>query len=296
MPDASLEKELRATGIDGIFFILNLPKTRLNYWVVDRLFGKLLARLVNHATTFDHRIEDESMTAACQWLADICGTPVKCLGAELIPENGPVLFASNHPGYFDTMVIAAQLPRQDLKVLVGGVPYFLNMPNIRKHIIYTDHTPASSVKALRESIWHLKKSGCVLIYPTGQADPDPDVVRGARNRYEDWSHSIALLLRRVPETRLVSTVVSGILNIRYLRHPFARIQPNSRYRQRVAEFFQLFAQFNKTDSPPLSSPRITFGKPIVGRKFLDQYGKDHLMSAVIQNAQDVHDKHMSSLN
>ncbi len=72
--------------------------------------------------------------------------------------------------------------------------------------------------AVRRSIQHLKDGGAVLIFPSGQIDPDPAVLPGAREALEKWSKSIAIMLRRVPETRLVSAITSGVLHEKFTRY------------------------------------------------------------------------------
>jgi len=293
MPANDLRAYLYQTGVQGILFILNLPDNRVTRRMVKRLFGRFFVNVIDKAVTFDEMIADRSLREACAWISACCGRLAGVHGIEKLPMEGPVLLASNHPGYFDTMAIAAQLPREDLRVMVGGVPYFTELPNTGKYIFYTDLTPSSSVRVLRKSVAHLRTGGMVLIYPTGQADPDPDVLPGASARLEDWSQSVAVMLRRVPETRLVPVTVSGILSARFLRHPLARVQPRQRYRQRVAELFQLYRQFRDAECPPLSAPRVSFGEPVSGGALLAQAGREGLMPAVLACARETLNIHMS---
>lgn len=292
MPGDDLRAYLYQTGIEGILFVLNLPDNRVTRWIVEWLFGRFFANVIDTAVTFDEMIAERSLSEACAWIAARCGAPAMVYGVENIPVEGPALLACNHPGYFDTMAVAAQLPRDDLRVVVGGVPYFTELPNTSKFIFYTDLTQSSSVRVLRNCVAHLRAGGIALIYPTGQADPDPDVLSGASAQLEDWSRSVAVMLRRVPETRLVPVAVSGILSARFLRHPVARVQTRQRYRQRVAELFQMYRQFREADYPPLSAPRVSFGEAVSGGELLARAGKDGLMPAVIASARNTLDEHM----
>lgn len=294
MPGDDLRAYLYQTGIQGILFVLNLPDNRVTRRLVNGLFGRFFVNVIDAAVTFDEMIAERSLSEACAWIAAYCGTPAEVHGIEHIPADGPLLLACNHPGYFDTMAIAAQLPREDLRVVVGGVPYFTELPNTSKFIFYTDLTPSSSVRVLRNSVAHLRRGGMVLIYPTGQADPDPDVLPGASARLEDWSQSVAVMLRQAPETRLVPVAVSGILSERFLGHPVARIQPRQRYRQRVAELFQMYRQFRDADCPPLSAPRVSFGEPARGGDLLAEAGRDGLMPAVVARARETLNSHMAA--
>ena len=293
MPDDHLKEQLYRTAIDGVLFSLNVPNTGLTRRMVTLVIGRFLSNILDVALEFDRMIVDESLTSACAWISSKCGQPIKVNWAERIPATGPVLLAANHPGYFEGMAIAAQMPRQDLKVLVGGIPYFSHLPNMKKLIIYTDRSTEKNIQGLRKEIDHLRSGVIVLIFPTGHADPDPDYMQGAFRRFEDWSESIALILRRVPETRLVPVVVSGILEPQFLNHPLARRQKEMVPMQRVAGFFQIYAQFKSPNRPPMSHPRVTFGEPIGGHTLAEQGGKKDAMSHIINLCQNLLAEHMS---
>jgi len=293
MPDDPLKEQLYRTAIDGVLFSLNVPNTGLTRRMVTLVIGRFLSNILDVALEFDRMIVDESLTSACAWISSKCGQPIKVNWAERIPATGPVLLAANHPGYFEGMAIAAQMPRQDLKVLVGGIPYFSHLPNMKKLIIYTDRSTEKNIQGLRKVIDHLRSGGIVLIFPTGHADPDPDYMQGAFRRFEDWSESIALILRRVPETRLVPVVVSGILEPQFLNHPLARRQKDMVPMQRVAGFFQIYAQFKSPNRPPMSHPRVTFGEPIGGQVLAEWGGKKDAMSHIINLSRDLLTEHMS---
>lgn len=272
-----MKAHLRTVALSGIFYTLNWRQTPFTEGIVNRLFGKFLENALDLAATFDRKIGQEGINTACGWLAGLCGAPARSNGVMDIPQQGPVLLVSNHPGYFDSMVIAAKLPRQDLKVIAGGVHYFEEFPNASQYLLYITDETNRKVAVLRSAIKHLKAGGCVLIFPTGRTDPDPDALPGALERLDEWSDSVALMMRQVPETKLVPTVVSGILNPRFLRHLIVRIQPTTRYRARVAELLQMVSQFRKPNRPPLAAPRVTFGRPITGNEMLAYGGKPEMM-------------------
>ena len=292
LPDEDLAAHLREVAVSGILFVMNLPNTSATRWMVEKVFGRLLFNLLDVAAAFDHQVGAEGMRAACAQITQFCGSKVAVSNAALLPKEGPLLLASNHPGYFDSFVLASLLPREDLKVLVGGVPYFNEMPNTREHIIYTDHSPQSSVQALRAVVRHLKDGGCALIFPTGLADPDPDVMSGAFERFAQWSESVPLLMRRVPELQLVTCAVSGILSPVYFNRLLARVQKKQRHRQRVAEFLQLRDQFKAVNVPPIACPRVTFGGPVMRAQLEQEAGGRDTLPAIIRRAQETLETHM----
>jgi len=294
MPEDSLKEFLNEKGYEGVFYTLNWPRTKFTEGVVRRLFGSRFDTIIDLALIFDQKIANENVNSACHWVSGIVGQPVAVRGVERIPREGPVLVASNHSGLFDSMMITSLLPRRDLKIIAGGVHYFAELPNARKYLLYLDKNTDTRVSALRAAIRHLKDGGCVLIFPTGETDPDPDFVQGARERLAEWSDSLGVMLRRVPETSLVTTAASGILNPRYMKHLLVRLQPVARYRQRVAELLQIFAQFRKPGIPPMSRPRVTFGDPISGAELLAQSGKSGMMENIRQLAAQTLEEHLAN--
>ena len=293
MQDETLKEYLYNTSVDGILFSLNLPNVGITRRLIGGLFGNLLSYILDVAVEYDGIIAGQSLPAACAWISSKCGHPIQVHGAEHIPAEGPVLLVANHPGYFEGMAITAQLPRNDLKVLVGGIPYFSKLPNMKNHIMYTNRSTEQNIQALRMAIQHLRAGGIVLIFPTGHADPDPDCMQGAHRRFEDWSDSIALIMRREPETRLVPVIVSGILEPQFVNHPLARRQKEMVPRQRVAGFLQIYSQFKTADRPPMSHPRVTFGKAVDGQTLIQQVGKNAMMSHIINMAQNLLADHMA---
>lgn len=291
--EQNLKDYLYHTAVDGVLFSLNLPNARLTRWMLGRVIGPWLSYILDIALEYDRMIETETLPAASAWISAKCGEPIQVNWADRVPTRGPVLLVANHPGYFEGMAITAQLPRNDLKVLVGGIPYFSKLPHMKEHIMYTDRSQEKNIQALRKVIQHLRSDGIVLIFPTGHADPDPDTMQGAHQRLEDWSESIALIMRRVPATRLVPVVVSGILEPEFLRHPLARRQKELVPMLRMAGFFQIYAQFKTPNRPPMSHPRVSFGEPVDGATLALQAGTNGAMPYIIKLAQDLLAQHLA---
>jgi hypothetical protein len=261
MQSELLRSELINAAHVGILFSLNLPDNKFTRALVNRFFGKMIGTVIDFGVEFDRRIVSHGIQNACRWASQKCGTPVEAAGQEHIPADGPLLLAANHPGYFDSIALLSQVPREDVKALVA-VTYFNFLPNAAPNLIYTDRSMRSNIRAVRKAIEHLKSGGALLLFPTGHNDPDPAVLPGATQRFEEWSDSVSLLLRKVPETHLVLSAISGIVAPGYLKHPISRIQPNLQYRQRVAELFQIFDQFTRRADTPLANPRISFAPPL----------------------------------
>ena len=215
-------------------------------------------------------------------------------GVESVPDAGPLLVAANHPGAADGMAIAATLPRNDLRFVVSDVPFFRALPCGRDHAIYVPRvSDGLRMHALREMIRHLRSGGSVLIFPSGHLDPDPAFLPGAAEGLADWSRSVALILRRVPEARLVTTIVGGVMEPRFLSHPLTRVGPKGWKRLRLAEALQIMQQMIFKVHFALT-PTITFGEPVTLAALRDQAASGDLMPAIVDRARQVLALHLAS--
>ena len=86
------------------------------------------------------------------------------------------------------------------------------LPNIAEHGIPVPYDIPSRLQTVRSTIHHLNNDGAVLLFPSGNVEPDPAVSPGAEQSLSGWSPSIELFLRRVPETISVVAIASGILS------------------------------------------------------------------------------------
>lgn len=207
-------------------------------------------------------------------------------GASGIPAKGPLLVASNHPGGTDSISILAALPRTDVKFIISDVPFLRALENCRQHAVYASADTGERLGAVHQMIRHLRQGGTVIIFPGAELDPDPAFLPGAAERLEDWSRSIALLLRSVPETRLVPTIVGGVLSPRFHAHPLTKLAPPGWERIKLAEMLQIMQQL--VIGARLNIwPTVTLGKPISLQDLTEENAAastDAIMSAIRQRA------------
>jgi hypothetical protein len=222
-------------------------------------------------------------------LADLSLAPV-VWGAENIPKDGPLLIASNHPGAYDSLAIMSSVPRKDLKVVLSDVGFTRAFSAARKFYIYAPNTITGRMRALRASIRHLASGGALLLYAHTEVEPDPETCPGALEALRDWSRSIEIILRRVPETRLQVAIASGILMPRFLDSPIVRVRRNAAQRQKLAEFLQVSWQMVR---PRSVRPRIhlSFSAPVDGRDLPE----GRLMPAVIGMASRLLEDHLAAV-
>ena len=197
--------------------------------VALRVFGPLLripasrfARLMAHT---DAIIGQSTVNTGSQWLLSQLVTGVTVRGAEAIPMTGPLIIVSNHPGAYDSVSILASLPpRTDQMIVASDIPFLRRLPAIGAHTIYVSPDPHARMGVIRAMIRHLEAGGAVMTFGSGLVDPDPDLLPGAAEALETWYDSLAIVLRRVPETRLVLSIVSSVVAPQYMRSPLTRLK------------------------------------------------------------------------
>ena len=70
-----------------------------------------------------------------------------------------------------------------------------------------------------------------------------------------------MILRHVPQTRVLLTVVSGVLSARWRWNPFVRLMGDDHKQRSVAEFLQIIQQMIFPNSIAVR-PRLTYSDPL----------------------------------
>lgn len=248
---------LRRNLIDEIGNAFGLPKQYIVRRFFDPLFWLPAERFAKIGARFDQIVSDLGFCEAARWILPRFVQDILALGADQIPPEGPLLITSNHPGTVDSLVITAALRRNDIKIIASGIPFIKNLPFTRQHIIFVTQNIQERMLVIREGIHHLQKGGALLIFPSGNLDPDPAVLPGANEALSRWSSSLEIILRKAPQTRVLITIVSGVLSQSCIQHPLTRLQRGLRERQKLAEFLQVIQQLLSSKNFDLI-PRITF--------------------------------------
>lgn len=268
------------------------------WWV--RTLLEPIARPASHRfarvfATLDYIIAHGSFRDAMRYAVSVFATSTRQIGCEHVPAKGPLLVVSNHPGTCDSMVITSNLPRDDIKIIATGFPLLRNLPNVSQHLIYTDPRASltSNIPVIRASIRHLKSGGALMIFPSGRIEPDPSVLPGAMESIRTWSPSIELFLRKVPQTKIQFTVVSGVLAPEFLHHPLIKPLTGSRNPQAIAETLQIVTQMWFKRLVKIK-PVISFGIPKTVEEL--QKNNDTLYLSIINEACRLLTCHMQSIN
>lgn len=297
-PDPIADPALEATLCDAIVREMLIAIGRAPDGPARRLLGPLLrppaARFVRLMAGADACVARSGMAAGARWLLPHLVQGVDVRGATEIPASGPVLIASNHPGAYDSVAIIANLPsRPDLMVLASDVPFLHHLSAVSAHLIFVPPELHQRMGAIRAMIRHLQAGGALLTFASGVVDPDPDLLPGAHEAVETWYPSLALALRRVPETQVVVTIVSSVVARRYLRSPIVRLAPGGWRRRKLAEFLQISTQLIFSRQAPLI-PRVSFAAPIAARDLPARADGPITIAEVITRAQRLLAVHMEA--
>lgn len=255
------------------------------YWYPTQRFAEL-------GVKFDEVVARCGFTEAARWVLPQFVKDIQVHHTTDIPSEGPLLIASNHPGTYDSLALAASLPRRDLKIIASAIPFIRNLPSTAHHLIYTTLNPHERMTVIRESIRHLREGGALLIFPSGNIDPDPAVLPGAEEALHRWSPSLNILLKRAPDARIVLAIVSGVLSPDSLRNPLTRLHSQLRERQKLAEFIQVLHQMIWGISLPLT-PQITFSSPMTANELSNYQPVQDIYPSILEKARQLLDLHMN---
>ena len=291
-PDTEI-KALSNTLILEIINAIGLPKTAITKQAFDLLVHRAAGRLAEIGVTFDRLIDRDGFPSACGWALTKWCRDITARGSESVPQTGALLVISNHAGAYDSAVIAARLGRNDLKFISSDVAFLKNLPNTSEHFIFISaDDPFSRMAGVRCGIRHMQDGGALLLFGTGLVDPDPAVYPGAEKEIENWSPSIDLLLRQVPDANVVVTIVSGIVSPRWAHHPVTWLKRIPWQKRRLAEFGQVLQQLFFPGRLYVS-PCLSFAAPVTVAELRRESGTNRVLPAVIARGKALLAEHIA---
>jgi len=279
---------LRETLIEEVLKVFGTPRRSLVGRSIAAVVRPAARHLAELAMQFEMRVSKSGLPDASQWLLPRFVRSVHVQGMESLPSRGPLLVTANHPGTVDGLIIAAQLPRPDLKIVIADLPFFLNLRILKERLIYVSRDTYQRLTPVRAAIRHLREGGAVLIFPGGTIEPDPAVLPGMEAALDRWSESIDLILRRVPDTQVLVGVVSGVLSPGFLRNPITRLRKNLKDRQRIAEIIQTIQQLLLPIKPSIQ-PHLRFSTPFRLEDIQRHYAESSAIEAVRKAARSLLD-------
>lgn len=236
------------------------PDTRLAE-IVRVVIWPATRRMARIGLRFDQKVAEVGLLNAARWVLPNFVTRIDVSGRQVLPETGPLLIASNHPGVADSLALTAHVPRADLKIVASAMPFLRNLPHFCKHLIFATTNTHERMATMRSAIRHLREGGALLIFPSGRVDPDPAVLPGAMAALSSWSSSIGILAKSVPHTNVVTAIVSGVLSPRSISNPLTRLRKEAMDKQKMAEVLQVVRQLLIPIRLSVAT-NVAFGNPV----------------------------------
>lgn len=233
------------------------------FWagILRRIFISPARSFAQHMVEFDDGVEAVGLyESARQILRSHYVKDVRVHGIENIPLDGPALFLSNHPGMVDTLCLFSAIRRTDLRVIALHRPFLVSLVNLSRQLSYISENGAERIRTTREISSHLRRGGAALTFPAGEIEPDPSVYSDAADSLSTWTDSAGVFLRFAPETRIVPTLVSGVIWDKAIRHPLTRIKRTRREREKLAAALQAFPMLAFNARPTM--PSVQFARPV----------------------------------
>jgi hypothetical protein len=274
--------------------IFKMFKVSPQSWV-RQTFGLLFKvpahRFAQVADTFDRYVAEYGFREAAMRILPVFAQGFEAHNVDNIPREGPLLITSNHPGVCDSLVIAASIPRPDLKIVAADNPFIAGVRHAAENLIYTTLDVHERMMVVRKVIRHLQDGGAVLIFPSGSIDPDPALSPRASDDLGNWSPSLELMLRHVPQTRVLLTIVSDVLSAHWRWNPFVRLLGDDHKQRSVAEVLQVIQQMIFPNSVHVT-PRLSFANPLSTEE-LTAMGQG-MLAGLIERARCLLEDHMAA--
>ncbi len=274
---------------DEIFRLFKQSPTSWARRTIGPLFRLPAHRFAQVSCNFDRNVAEYGWKEACIRLLPVFAQSFSAYNIENIPREGPLLITSNHPGTIDSIVISANIPRPDLKIVATGVPFMRGLKNAASHLIYTSVDAYGQMMVVRAAIRHLKEGGAVLIFPTGRIDPDPELSSDAPQELGRWSKSLELMLKYAPQSKVLLTVVSGVLSAQWRKNLIIRMMGDDHKQRSVAEFMQVIQQMLFPNSIHVT-PRVTFSDPLTTDELSHSSGG--MLEGMVERARRLMEAHM----
>lgn len=159
-------------------------------------------------------------------------------------------------------------------------------------MIYASEDPGSRMAAARQGLRQMQEGGALLLFGTGLIDPDPQVYPHAEAEIQNWSASIDLFLRQVPQAQVVISILSGIVLPRWAHSPLTGLQRVDWQKRRIAEYGQVIEQLLLPGKPNIS-PYMSIAPPVSVEVLRRESGSDRVLTAVIARGKALLDDHIA---
>lgn len=265
---------LTAINLDDLYKALGIEWLR-GVAPLRRVLRPFAQRLAEQVVTCDNLVGELGLQVGGAWALGQFVRHAVTSGQASIPREGPLMIVANHPGLYDTLALFAAIPRADLRIISADRPFLRTLPNISRYLLPIDDATSGRMGAVRAASRHMRAGGALLLFPGGKIEPDPATMPGAVARLREWSESVELFGRLVPQLTAVSAVVSGVLSATAQRHPLVRLRRTPSERDLLAATLQMIAP--SLHDLPL---RVDFGPPLRRADFV-RVGETALAPALL---------------
>jgi hypothetical protein len=270
---------------------IGLRRSKLAHKIIWPIFRPVTDRLAGIGITFDRDVIRVGFARAMANALQAFASSVSVRMPKSFPPKGPLLVVSNHPGTYDSLVIASQLQRDDFNFISGDIPFLRSLPQAYRHFFCISEEHNDRTIAARKAIRHLQAGGAMLLYGYGHIDPDPSVYDDAESYLDRWVPSMDLFMKVVPQTRLLPCIVSHVVAQNWRRSLLYNLRRDPIDRRRLVEFGQVIYQL-LFPGRLKTSPRVTFGEPASLDELRQESGSSYILPAVIERARRLLADHM----
>ena len=235
---------------------LGLGHVRRGRRFLELLCRRLARRFAREMLAYDAVVGERGLAAGGLWASSYYLERWSVEGQGRVPQNGPLLVVSNHPGLYDAALLFASIPRDDLLVIAAERPFLRALPNTSRHLLYAGGEHGRLV-VVRAAAAHLRRQGAILTFPGGEIEPDPAFRPGEADRVASWTDSALIFARLAPDLAIVPAVVSGIHSAAAQRHPLTKLRRAQEDREWLGAMLQVVAK-----GLARVEPRVAFGEPV----------------------------------
>lgn len=270
-------KTLTEINTEDILKAFGLQNLRIGRHLAQLLVWQPAKRFARFMLEYDRRVGEGGLAAGGKYCLAQYNYHPTVFGLEHIPPEGPLIIVANHPGTVDTVLLFANIPRPDLRVIGIRRPFLEALPETARYLIFMNEDNSEQYTTMQQAIAHLKNGGAILTFPAGQIEPDPAIESKAMDSLSHWTQSVTMFAQFSIAPYFVPALVSGVLSPKAQQSPLTRLRRAKADRVWLGSVIQL-------SLPGIykANIRLQFG-PAIPAAVLRNQGTSEAMLQFIQN-------------
>lgn len=258
VPGQADEAQLIRINLTDFIAALGLSDHPLKPYLVPLLTPILrlpARRFAKEVWQIDALVASHGLQVAMQQVVTQYAGGLECLGAENLPQSGPLLIVANHPGLTDGPALLGSIPRKDVKVVALNRPFLHALPEISRHLFYMSETPKERRSVTLQMVRFLREGGCLVVFAGGKIEPDPLLDKAALHRLSEWSESATMFSSLVPDLKVVPVVIGGVIHPAARKNPLVYLRHQQKDREWLGATLQVIFRRYQTNTV-----RLVFGE------------------------------------